>query len=720
MSNNLESSLSNINLDFENIKIEKSYEIPLSGMWSSIKMSGDGKYQIASQLSPNGQIFISSNHGINWIIVQYLTDRKYIGSFADVAISKDGKYMTVIQVKGGIATSEDYGVTWKIIDNFVVKKDTGYDLISLIKEWNAIDISGDGKYQTATTNQGEVYRSEEYGRSWNKIENIIKSTNSLIWIFNSLNLTSISMSYTGKYQTLIFKGGGFRPFFGYEPAVIISTDYGITWTDLYDIKVHTGFIFDYFDLYTCYVNKSTDINIDGKYQYCSSYTDNKIYISKDYGQTWAKKIFIEDSRMIRNNIYSITSSSDGKNIYLSLYSYFYNSNVISISNDYGETWSFLINNNSNIFTSSYQSFNIFKIDTSYDGKYVSITNYNNKILLSNDYLNTLNDLNDSPIFTYIYPVKCSSSGQYQLSFIGNKILTSDNYGKTWNIITYNEIYNFFGEFDGKEYMITENLTSCDISLSGEYQYVINKDGILLSSNDYGKTWDLIAALGAGDIIKTSGDGKYVYIIATINIKDESKLYQFSDDYGIFYSFNNLSESNSLYYMLYNPFRITISLTGEYQFISDSYGIVFSNNYGNTFSSYNNLFGINRGRNINTISVSSNGRYKLLTQNISPFNILTSSYNDDDVYFKTHELRDDIVSINNSCMSSTGQFQFVSLKTNPNIYIYYSIDYGNKWSLLDTSSINYSCDIASVSSTGQYIILSNQNSIYQIYFNYLIK
>lgn len=33
MSDNLESSLSNINLDFSNIKIEKTYEISLSGNW---------------------------------------------------------------------------------------------------------------------------------------------------------------------------------------------------------------------------------------------------------------------------------------------------------------------------------------------------------------------------------------------------------------------------------------------------------------------------------------------------------------------------------------------------------------------------------------------------------------------------------------------------------------------------------------------------------------
>jgi hypothetical protein len=65
MSNNLESSLSNINLDFSKITIKESYKIPLSGLWSSIKISGNALYQIACQSSENGQVFISSNYGID-------------------------------------------------------------------------------------------------------------------------------------------------------------------------------------------------------------------------------------------------------------------------------------------------------------------------------------------------------------------------------------------------------------------------------------------------------------------------------------------------------------------------------------------------------------------------------------------------------------------------------------------------------------------------------
>ena len=197
---NLESSLSNINLDFSNIKIQKSYEIPLSGLWNSIKISSDGLYQIACQSSENGQVFISNNYGLNWKHIQYFTDNKYLGNFADVAISKDGKYMTVLQVNGPIAISSNYGKTWIIIRNCVSKIDNENVIFNLEQNWYSIDMSGDGKYQTAVSikdslnNGGYVYRSDSYGFSW------IDVTPSIPY---PPNFTAISMSYSGQYQIIV-------------------------------------------------------------------------------------------------------------------------------------------------------------------------------------------------------------------------------------------------------------------------------------------------------------------------------------------------------------------------------------------------------------------------------------------------------------------------------------------------------------------------------------
>jgi len=133
MSNNLESSLSNINLDFTNIEIKESYKIPLSGKWGSIKISSDAKYQIACQYTQNGQVYVSYNYGLNWTVVKYLTDKKYIGFLTGVAISKDGKNMTVIQQNGYIAISNDYGINWSIIKNCLYKSDKDYIIYNIQK-----------------------------------------------------------------------------------------------------------------------------------------------------------------------------------------------------------------------------------------------------------------------------------------------------------------------------------------------------------------------------------------------------------------------------------------------------------------------------------------------------------------------------------------------------------------------------------------------------------
>ena len=693
---NYESSLSNINLDFSKIKIQKSYEIPLSGLWNSIKISGDALYQIACQSSENGQVFISNNYGLNWTCVKYFTDNGYLGNFADVAISKDGKYMTVIQTNGPISISSDYGITWRIIKNCLSKTDSGNVIFNMSQNWYSIDMSGDGKYQTAVSirdalnNGGYIYRSDNYGTAW------VDFTPSIPY---PPNFTSISMSYSGQYQSIVinvyYSPDGER----YDSTFITSENYGVNWTAYDEIFV------TYAVLYTCCVNKSLDATIDGKYQYASSYEGSGIEISNDYGKTWKSKYFSEEYPYYSK--YSITTSSDGKNIYVSGYNKRLYYNAILISNDYGETWPIIYNNISNSYSPQANPyFSIFDIDTSSDGSFISFTNYDNKILFSNNYGETFNDYNDSPILQNIYSPKCSSSGQYQISFVSdNYIICSNDYGSTWNRIN-----------------IIDNWTSCAISLTGRYQSVINNNGLLYISYDYGKTWNYSINLIVGDIVKVSGDGKFYSVLATINLKYLDKILQVSSDYGK--TFTSILNEDPLtgYNLFYSPNTMEISLNGQYQVIIEyGYAIIVSNDYCNNFSdnyaiNENNYYLIGG---INNISMSANGKFQLLVNNIPPlFYIISNDYGKT---FKSYpQVRNDIVSVGNCCVSSTGQYQFMSIKTNPNYYIYYSVDYGNTWSVMDTSSINYSCQIASVSSMGQSIVLSSQNSIYQIYLNNIIK
>ena len=670
--NDLESSLSNINLDFSNIEINESYKIPLSGKWGSIKISGDAKYQIACQYTQNGQVFISYNYGLNWTVVQYLTDKNYLGFFTGVSISKDGKYMSVIQDNGYIAISHDYGIKWSIIKDCLYKTDVSSIIYNMQKKWIRIDMSGTGQYQTAISlpteinKYGCIFHSDNYGTSWFDVSyNITTGYN-----FYS----DISISYSGKYQTISIQYA--------SDGIIISDDYGLTWKSVSNT-----------DSKYCLVNKSPDILIDGKYQYYVSFGKG-IYASNDYGNTWNFYNIVSNPN-IYFTFFSLTTSDDGKYVYCPVISD--NITSIIISNDYGYTWTFSYVNFAQYYSLFDDTINVFQIDTSSNGLFVTLTNNDNKILFSNNYAQTFVDLNDSHFYNYIYPIQCSSSGQYQISIIPNdSIIISNNNGISWNKINLNN-----------------NWYSCSISLSGQYQCVIDQESVVYISYDYGKTWEYNIKLTTGKIIKVSGDGQ-IYIV--INTDSTKPKYYISNDYGI-----TFIERDQFYFPSFTPSNIGISLSGKYQTITSQLfiPIMRSNDYGETFTSATSfsypVFLIGS----NGISMSANGKFQLVTTNFEPFYFVTSDdYGEN--WIVHEQSQNNIITVENCIVSSTGQYQFMSIYTNPNIYIYYSIDYGNSWSIMNTELINYSCQLSSISSIGQSVILNNQNSIYQIYLNSIIR
>lgn len=70
------------------------------------------------------------------------------------------------------------------------------------------------------------------------------------------------------------------------------------------------------------------------------------------------------------------------------------------------------------------------------------------------------------------------------------------------------------------------------------------------------------------------------------------------------------------------------------------------------------------------------------------------------------------------ISSTGQFQYITLNNTINNIIIYSFDYGNTWQVLNTKLISNPIPIISISSNGSILLCSNQNTIYGIYLNAL--
>ena len=69
---------------------------------------------------------------------------------------ESGKIQVVAVYGGYIYRSTDYGVTWNQVTS------------DAARNWYSVAMSSDGKYQTAVIYGGYIYRSTDYGVTWNQ------------------------------------------------------------------------------------------------------------------------------------------------------------------------------------------------------------------------------------------------------------------------------------------------------------------------------------------------------------------------------------------------------------------------------------------------------------------------------------------------------------------------------------------------------------------------
>jgi len=219
-----------------------------------VAISTSGQYQTAS----NGKhIYISSDYGATWTSVLSYGQADFF-----VAISLNGQYQTLVSAGDALYRSADYGLTWTaftddshdlyhsvlgfptggvtmsyngmyqtvVSENIYYSSDYGLTWITTTaintndeREWDdhnwmGVDMSSDGKYQSAVEVTGEIYISIDYGVSWTKIDEAVVTDKQ--W-------QGISVSASGQYQTAIVKGG----------TIYISIDYGVTWAQSADNNV---------------------------------------------------------------------------------------------------------------------------------------------------------------------------------------------------------------------------------------------------------------------------------------------------------------------------------------------------------------------------------------------------------------------------------------------------------------------------------------------------
>lgn len=663
----IESAISNSNFDFNKINIGTSiYKIDLAGTWWKVAMSDTSQYQLAIQNSVNGRCFLSTDYGNNW----NATKNNVIGNIRGVNISNDGKYQTYLQLNGSISVSSDYGNTWKNI-NLCAYKDPSGNLIvnNTIRKWYAVSISGTGQYQTAVSfdddpdKGGNIFVTNSYGASWEDKTPVIRTMPGYYY--------GVSLSYSGKIQLIAITSYNDSSGNPYTSSYIISNDYGNTWSD----SILLGR-----NLVNCVMNQSPDQSIDGKYQYLINSSVDGIFRSNNFGLSW-ELVYANDS-----DWRTICISESGQYVYACT-----RSNFIGISSDYGNTWK-----------NVYFNVSLAGISTSSNGAIVTVASLKNKIYISTDYGNTFNNSNNSPEYKNINDVQLSTNGSLQsVSITNGKLLISYDYGKNW--IESEQIRNW-----------AQNA----ISLTGEYQTICDLAGYFYTSSDYGKTWIPGANLGLNNIsnIIMSGDGKYQIICNGTIVKATEACLYMSYNYGknwtpiIISTIRRLTNSR-------------ISITGQYIVLIDNLGEDFSagqayisNDYGMTFTKINKkLISINPN-----VNMSSSGQYINILDDTRMYYSTDYGNSFKLIYFNDMNIINQNLNYlaYKGTISSTGQFQYITLNNTINNIIIYSFDYGNTWQVLNTKLISNPIPIISISSNGSILLCSNQNTIYGIYLNAL--
>ena len=205
--------------------------------------------------------------GVTWSARD--SNRNWLG----VAMSSDGKYQTATTNTGQIYTSSDYGATWTARDSS--------------RDWDGVAMSSDGKHQTAVVFNGQIYTSSDYGVTWTARD-------------SSRGWRDVAMSSDGKYQTAGVATGG---------QLYTSSDYGVTWTARDSSRSWYG----------------VAMSSDGKVQTAVAYV-GRIYTSSDYGVTWTARDSVR-------GWYRVAMSSDGKYQTAGV-----NTGQLYTSSDYGVTW----------------------------------------------------------------------------------------------------------------------------------------------------------------------------------------------------------------------------------------------------------------------------------------------------------------------------------------------------------------------------------------------
>lgn len=290
------------------------------------------------------------------------------------------------------------------------------------------------------------------------------STASVVLSSNSQWVSS-QVSETGQYQIL-----------GNTTTLWISRDYGATWSRILLSSI-SGF--------TATSMYQAKMDYSGRYITITTLTSSggRFLISRDYGYTWSAVSLGGAFRW--HDI-----SGDGSTMIIR------STNSVLISRDYGNTFTTksLLPNTLNGIGG--------QVVTDKTGKHILLTSSSlvSASYISQDFGNTWTAIPSltglSTTLGYVAPGAMSETGQYQIvvdsANPGAGIYKSTDYGTTWS-------------YSGV-------LSGVDVAMSydGRYVVIVNNNGYVYESQDYGETFNQLPINFAGMIrISTNRDGTYV-------------------------------------------------------------------------------------------------------------------------------------------------------------------------------------------------------------------
>jgi hypothetical protein len=197
---------------------------PGVAQWSTLAISGNGQYLLAGTDELDGNLWMSSNYGVDWTEITNLPwlASTYHGPFAGSAISNTGQYQWVCTSnRDGVAQgtsqlfrSTDYGATWSLID------------YSPYATFTSIAIDSTGQYVSTSQTFSELQYSGYVSYSSNGTDVTPTFNNGTLTGVSSYQVSSVAMNTSGQQQAVAFTYGSNYQQYGYA----VSNNYGASYT----------------------------------------------------------------------------------------------------------------------------------------------------------------------------------------------------------------------------------------------------------------------------------------------------------------------------------------------------------------------------------------------------------------------------------------------------------------------------------------------------------